>query len=650
MNEASRSEARALPLLLARRVNAVCNQFERAWKAGQRPGIEEYLGDTPEPARSALLRELIALEIACRRRVGETPRVEDYKARFPLLSLPLASTSADQPAARPDLVVETVVDLPEVPGHEILGVLGRGGMGVVYKARQLSLNRTVAVKKILAGAYASPAELARFRHEAEAAACLQHPNIVQIHEVGEQDGRPYLVLEYVDGGSLAEQLAGTPQPARAAAQLVETLARAMHDAHQHGIVHRDLKPANVLLAADGTPKITDFGLAKRLDGGPGLTASGAIVGTPSYMAPEQAAGKGKEVGPAADVYALGGVLYECLTGRPPFKAQTPLDTVLQVLADEPVPPARLQPKVPRDLETICLKCLEKQPHKRYDSARDLAEDLRRFQAGEPIRARPAGTLEQLVKWVKRRPLAATLWAVSLAVVLAGAGGWLWLAQDRAHRRAATTQAVEQALQEATLLRVQARAGDRAASGKALAAVRRAETLLERGEGEGVDLSPPDLVRRVQQLREELKDEEQDRAMVVSLEEIRLRQTEIKDDTFDMARADQEYAQAFKDYGIDVEGLGQAESAHRIGTRAIKAELAAALDDWALVRRYLRTGNAARWQRLVEIARLADSDPWRDRVRTALVQSDKEALQKLAAQKQVATLSPPTLVLLGKALV
>ena len=254
--------------------------------------------------------------------------------------------------------------------------------------------------------------------------------------------------------------------------------------------------------------------------------------------------------------------------------------------------------------------------------------MRRFEAGEPIRARPAGPLEQFVKWVKRRPLAATLGAVSLAVVLAGAGSWLWLAQDRAQWGAATTQAVEQALQEATLLRVQARAGDQAASGKALAAVRRAETLLERGEGEA------GLVWRVQQLREEIKDEEKDRDMVVSLEEIRLRQTEIKDDTFDMARADQEYAQAFRDYGIDVEGLEQAESAHRIGTRAIKAELAAALDDWALVRRYLQAGNAARWQRLVEIARLADSDPWRDRVRTALVQSDKEALQKLAARKEV----------------
>jgi tetratricopeptide (TPR) repeat protein len=684
MNEAeSGSQAQlgnqgALPLPLARRVNAVCNQFERAWKAGQRPGIEEYLGDTPEPARSALLRELIALEIACRRRAGETPREEDYQARFPYLSLPLekekvSGTFSEEladvhpPYSGPEMVPDTF--FAEVPGHEILGVLGRGGMGVVYKARQLSLNRTVAVKKILAGDDASPAELARFRHEAEAAACLQHPNIVQIHEVGQQDGRPYLVLEYVDGGSLAEQLAGTPQPARAAAQLVETLARAMHFAHEHGIVHRDLKPANVMLARgtgglpvlpdgqagclshDLVPKITDFGLAKRLDGGPGLTASGAIVGTPSYMAPEQAAGKGKEVGPAADVYALGGILYECLTGRPPFKAQTPLDTVLQVLADDPVPPARFQPKMPRDLETICLKCLQKQPRQRYGSARELAEDLRRFEAGEPIRARPAGPLEQLIKWVKRRPLAATLGAVSLAVMLAGAGSWLWLAQDRAQRGAATTRAVEQALQEATLLRLQSRAGDQAASGKALAAVTRAQTLLERGEGEA------GLVWRVQQLREQLKDEEKDRDMVVSLEEIRLRQTDIKDDTFDMARADQEYAQAFRDYGIDVEGLEQAESAHRIGTRAIKVELAAALDDWALVRLALvpklelgNEGNAARWQRLVEIARLADSDPWRDRVRTALVQSDKEALQKLAAQKEVATLSPPTLVLLGKALV
>src|SRR5262245_4003610 len=247
---------------------------------------------------------------------------------------------------------------PAVPGYDILGELGRGGMGVVYKARQVGLNRLVALKMVLAGGYAGPEALARFRSEAEAIAALQHPNIVQIHEVGESGGLPYFSLEYCPGGSLAQKLDGTPLPPKQAAELVETLARAMHAAHQAGVVHRDLKPANVLLAADGTPKVTDFGLAKRLDTGDGPTKSGAVMGTPSYMAPEQAA-DGKAVGPAADVYALGAILYELLTGRPPFRAATSLDTILQVVSEDPVPPSRLNAQAPRDLETACLKCLEK---------------------------------------------------------------------------------------------------------------------------------------------------------------------------------------------------------------------------------------------------------------------------------------------------
>jgi serine/threonine-protein kinase len=276
-----------------------------------------------------------------------------------------------------------------VPGYEVLARLGRGGMGVVYQARQEGLNRLVALKMIVAGAQAEPADRARLRAEAQAQARLQHPNIVPIYEVGEAEGCPYLALEFVPGGTLGRKLAGTPQPAAAAARLVEALARAVHHAHQHGLVHRDLKPANVLLAADGTPKITDFGLAKRLEG-PQTTASGEIRGTPSYMAPEQAADNPVAVGPAADVYALGAILYELLTGRPPFLAESALATLLQVRSLDPVPPRRMQPHVPRDLEMICLKCLHKDPSRRYPTAEGLAEDLRRFREGEPIVARPVG--------------------------------------------------------------------------------------------------------------------------------------------------------------------------------------------------------------------------------------------------------------------
>ncbi len=279
-------------------------------------------------------------------------------------------------------------NLPRIRGYEVQAVLGRGGMGVVYQAWHLRLHRAVALKMLLAGAYARPEELERFLREAEAVAGLRHPNIVQVYDVGDVDGRPYFTMEFIEGGTLAQQLTGMPQPAQQAAALVATVADAIHLAHKSGIVHRDLKPGNILLTADGTPKITDFGLARGLHDSASLTLTGAPMGTPSYMAPEQARGQKRAIGPATDVYALGAILYELLTGRPPFRSETPAATVQQLLAEEPVPPMRLNRRVPRDLETICLKCLQKEPHRRYASAAGLAEDLRRFARGEPILARP----------------------------------------------------------------------------------------------------------------------------------------------------------------------------------------------------------------------------------------------------------------------
>jgi len=304
-----------------------------------------------------------------------------------------------------------------VPGYEVIAELGRGGMGVVYLARQAGLNRLVALKMVLAGDYADPTDLMRFRLEAEAAAKLQHPNIVQVFEINEADGKPYFCLEFVDGGSLVKKLGGAPQPVRPAAELVMKLARAMDYAHGRHIVHRDLKPANILLTAEGAPKIADFGLAKRLDDRHSQTQSGSVLGTPSYMAPEQAQGRTRDVGPAADIYSLGAILYEALVGRPPFKGETVLDTLEQVRGQEPVPPSRLRPKTPRDLETVCLKCLEKEPAKRYVRAGDLAEDLRRYLAGEPILARPTPAWERAWKWARRRPMAAALVAVCALFVL-----------------------------------------------------------------------------------------------------------------------------------------------------------------------------------------------------------------------------------------
>jgi serine/threonine protein kinase len=310
-------------------------------------------------------------------------------------------------------------DPPLIAGYEILRELGRGGMGVVYHARQLSLGREVALKVVLAGAHAGWSERSRFRVEAETAARLKHPNIVAIYDVGEQNRFPYVALELVEGGSLAEGLARSPLAPVSAAGLAETLARAVEHVHQHGIVHRDLKPANVLMTAEGVPKITDFGLAKWVDVPSGHTQSGAIMGTPSYMAPEQARGEAKLTGPATDVYALGAILYEMVTGRPPFKGATAQETVHQLLTEDPVPPTRLQPHMSRDLETICLRCLQKEPSRRYLSAGALADDLRRYLDGKPIQARPTPAWERVVKWTRRHPGAAMVLAVSTlaAVVL-----------------------------------------------------------------------------------------------------------------------------------------------------------------------------------------------------------------------------------------
>jgi WD40 repeat protein len=376
-------------------------------------------------------------------------------------ALDLPDVARHEEVARP-------ASLPVIDGYEMGELLGRGGMGLVFKAVQKALKRPVALKIVLSGAHAGAEERARFRTEAEAVARLHDPGIVQIYEVGEQAGCPFLALEFVSGGSLAQQLDGTPMPPRRAAQLLLDLARAVQHAHEQGIIHRDLKPANVLLTESGVAKIADFGLAKVLDAEQGQTRTGAVLGSPSYMAPEQAEGKARAIGAATDVYALGAILYELLAGRPPFKAETAMETLLQVQFTDPVSPSRLQPKLPRDLVTICLHCLRKEPRQRYASALALAEDLSCFLEGRPIRARPVGRAERVLRWCRRKPMLAGLSAaVVLLVGVVAIGGPLAAFRIAGQRDQLRAELWQSSLQEAQAERKSGQVGQRFESLKAL---------------------------------------------------------------------------------------------------------------------------------------------------------------------------------------
>jgi tetratricopeptide (TPR) repeat protein len=363
-----------------------------------RPPRDEAAAHSPaQPAQPTLGAGLRALE-------GSPPTAGP----------PLGAGLLTPPAAGPKVSPREPTRIRYFGDYELLRELARGGMGIVFVARQISLNRPVALKMILAGQLADDTDVKRFYLEAEAAANLDHPGIVPIYEVGRHEGQHYFSMGFVEGQSLSHRLAGGPLPPRAAAALLVKVTEAIAYAHHRGIIHRDLKPANILIDTQGNPRVTDFGLAKKVQGDSGLTGSGQIMGTPSYMPPEQAGGNRVAVGPASDGYALGATLYALITGRPPFQAATAMDTLLQVLSDEPVPPRRLNATIPRDLETICLKCLEKEPGKRYASAVALAEDLRRFLGGEPITARPVGQAERTWRWCKRNP-----WLAGALVSAAG---------------------------------------------------------------------------------------------------------------------------------------------------------------------------------------------------------------------------------------
>jgi serine/threonine-protein kinase len=524
-------------------------------------------------------------------------------------------------------------DLPRIEGYEVEGILGRGGMGIVFRARHLRLNRPVALKMILAGPYADPDERKRFVQEAEAVASLRHTNIVQVYDAGEIDGRPYFTMELVEGGRLSQKVSGLPQPAREAAALVAAIANAVHAAHEKGIVHRDLTPSNILLAHDGTPKVTDFGLARRQELDSGITVTGLPIGTPSYMAPEQARGERTAIGPATDIYALGATLYDLLTGRPPFRGETSAATVQQVLTSDVVPPSKLNPRVPRDLQTICLKCLQREPSRRYASAAELADDLRRFERGEPIKARPVGLIERGVRWARRRPALAgalasgVLLAVALVVTIVS-----WQMQ-RAALAATAVAYAEADLRESERLRD---------SGE----LKSSAAVLQRAKERLVGFVPPALQERLSTAFDNLE-------LVKRLEAIRHERAAVKPpaerlsvlvlptDAAGETSSGQHYAEAFAAAGIGRAGVDPAAAAAaRVQASPVRGALVAALDDWAAC-----AADPAQLAWVLKVARNADADPWRDRVRDPATWNDAEALRDLA-RGRLADESPSLLVVLG----
>jgi eukaryotic-like serine/threonine-protein kinase len=570
--------------------------------------IEEILDSdcTPEEACGAC-PELLPWVMA---RLGQIRAVDgQFDALFPT------------PGSCPPQPVSAEASPPHFPGFEVRKFLGRGGMGIVYRAWDQRLRRDVAIKMLIAGAYARPEELERFLRGAEAKAGLRHPNIVQVYDVGDLDGRPYFTMEFVEGGSLAQRLAGAPMPPGEAAVLVATLADAVQAAHDGGIIHRDLKPANVLLTADGTPKVTDFGLARRLDGGAGLTQTGDTLGTPSYMAPEQAQGKSNTVGPAADVYALGAILYESLTGRPPFRSETAAETIRQVIDNEPVPPSRLNARVARDLETICLKCLSKAPGERYPSAAALAEDLRRFRRGEAITARSPGRAERLARWLRRRRSQAAVVAVGTLMTSGLVGGWLRLWSEE-H---ATARGIEHDLREVA---VSQHAADW--SGAAIA-LERARGRLSRG-------GPAELRRRLDQAGRGLDHARRDHILVNQLDAIRLARMTLAEGhfnpgaerRFNNARAARAYEAAFREARVGAPDDDPAGLAARVAASTEHAPILAALDDWAVC-----AADDRRRDWVLAVARRADPDAWRDRARDPAAWRDQAALTRLAESAPLA---------------
>jgi len=525
--------------------------------------------------------------------------------------------------------------LPEIPGYAVESVVGSGGAGVVYRARHLTLKRPVAIKMLLAGAFAGANELARFRREAESIAALCHPNIVQVFDAGECEGRPFYTMEFMEGGTLAAKLGGVPQSAAVSATWGLTLARAVQAAHAHGIVHRDLKPGNILLTGEGTLKIADFGLARSMDGAgeeSALTLEGARIGTPSYMAPEQATGSAGAFCPSVDIYALGAILYEMITGRPPFRGENPIETQRQVISDEPVPPTRLNSRTPRDLETICLKCLRKEPRLRYASASELADDVERFLKCEPILARPLGRAGRVMKWVKRRPAAAALVVVLAggAAAAVGVGAWLQgVEQDRRTQSAVREASARDAITSAIAAIDRSRDQERWEEG---------QNALTEAQARLRDAHSEDIAARLRVCAENLR-------VARRLDEIRRSYPGPGESGYEFASAAVAIDELFSSLGLGAQA-DRAALAERVRSSPIREQLLAGLDNAAFL--MLVNGGPRKPDDYLGVARLVDPDPWQAHFRDEAAWRDRDLLLKLVGEARSEDRRPPAhqLVIIG----